>query len=270
MKAIILAAGMGKRLQKYAFGVPKCMLKFLGRPLIEWQVDALRKGGVNEIVIVRGFAAEKISVPGAEYAENREYATTNMAASLMCAKSHLLSSPDGVLVCYADILYEPRLVEAMASFNGDAGVLVDDDWLPYWRARLANWQDDVESLKYDSTGNITSLGKATHDLADARSRYVGMIRFSSGGIRKFIDVFERNRALYWDNDAPWMNSKSFRQAYMTCMLQALINDGVKVKAVHTRRGWLEFDTDEDYEKVSAWARDGSIGRFINLDAVKKS
>ena len=62
MKVIILAAGMGTRLGKYTENLPKCMLNFNGKPLIQQQVETLRKAGITDISIVRGYQPEKIDL----------------------------------------------------------------------------------------------------------------------------------------------------------------------------------------------------------------
>ena len=103
MKAIILAAGMGTRLGRYTENLPKCMLNFNGKALIEWQVETLRKCGINDIIIVKGFEPDKIQIRGVKYYVNEDYANTNMIETLFCAEEELDSE---VLVCYADILYE--------------------------------------------------------------------------------------------------------------------------------------------------------------------
>lgn len=60
MKAIILAAGRGNRLKNNTKESNKCMLKFRGRPLIQYSLDAAKLSNVNEIIIVVGYKAEDI------------------------------------------------------------------------------------------------------------------------------------------------------------------------------------------------------------------
>lgn len=269
MKAVILAAGMGTRLGKYTENVPKCMLRFKGKPLIQWQVETLRASGINyaDMVIVGGYNVEKVAFEGIEAVKilvNKEYATTNMVATLMVAKDEILKSKDGILVCYGDIIYEKRLVEEMKKFKGDVGVLADDCWIDYWKSRLDNWQDDVESFEFNRNDEIVELGTPKCNIKNAMARYVGMIRFSKKGAMTLVGAYEKNRAHYWDKSTPWLKSKSFRNAYMTCMLQAIINEGNTVKVVHTCKGWMEFDTTEDYEKATKWAAEGTLSRFIKI------
>ncbi|MBU1704796.1 MAG: phosphocholine cytidylyltransferase family protein, partial [Nanoarchaeota archaeon] len=143
MKAIILAAGMGTRLGKYTESLPKGMLEFNGKPLIQWQVDTLRACGINDIVIVKGYVPDKINISRVKYYENKDYASTNMVETLFCAEEEM---DDEILVCYADILYEKRIINKILKSKVDIGVTVDKDYWDYWKARLDNPKEDTESL----------------------------------------------------------------------------------------------------------------------------
>ena len=86
MKAIILAAGQGTRLKKYTENLPKGMLMFEGKTVIERQIEMYRKCGIEDIIIATGFAAEKINYSGVKYYKNEDFANTNMVESLLAAK----------------------------------------------------------------------------------------------------------------------------------------------------------------------------------------
>lgn len=70
MKAVILAAGQGTRLKKYTENLPKGMLEFAGKTIIERQIETYQKCGITDIIVVRGFAADKITYPDVKYYEN--------------------------------------------------------------------------------------------------------------------------------------------------------------------------------------------------------
>ena len=71
MRAIILAAGRGSRLGHLGDDRPKCFVELDGKPLIEYQMAALRRGGVGEVGIVRGYRAEMIDFPGPHLFQQR-------------------------------------------------------------------------------------------------------------------------------------------------------------------------------------------------------
>jgi L-glutamine-phosphate cytidylyltransferase len=63
MKAIIVAAGRGRRLGTETDGIPKCMVKVAGRSILHWQLDALAAAGVDDVVIVRGYRCVSSTTP---------------------------------------------------------------------------------------------------------------------------------------------------------------------------------------------------------------
>lgn len=260
MKVIILAAGRGIRLGKYTENLPKCMLKFNGKPLIEWQLETLRACGINDIVIVKGYMPNKIQIPCIRYYVNEDYENTNMVETLFAAEKEM---DDDILVCYSDILYEKEVIKRVLASKVDIGVTVDVDYWDYWRARLDKPEEDTESLVIDHDGKITELGDTHCALDKAKVRYVGLIKFSKKGVEALKKVYHKNKEKYFNKDEPWLRSKSFKKAYMTCMLQALIDEGYNVLLIEISRGWLEFDTVEDYERYNRWFKSGVLNQFFN-------
>lgn len=260
MKAIILAAGQGTRLKKYTENLPKGMLLFDGKTIIERQIELYKACGLDKIIVVRGFAAEKIDYEGVTYYTNEDYANTNMVESLMAAKTEF---DDDMIVSYSDILFQGDMLEKMISFQAEFGVAVDDNWQPYWKKRYGRTDFDTESLSIDEKDNIVELGLENPELSKIDARYIGLLRFSKSGLDKIESILEDAYQKY--QDKPWQQSgKTIRKAYMTDLLNALIESGEQVKAVHFQNGWLEFDTNEDYEKACEWVEDKSIQTLIQL------
>lgn len=261
MKAIILAAGQGTRLKKYTENLPKGMLSFMGKTIIERQIEMYRKCGIEDIIVVRGFAADKIQYEGVTYYTNEDYANTNMVESLMAAKSEF---DDDIIVSYSDILFEETMLRAMMKSEGDFMVAVDDNWMSYWEKRYGKVDFDTESLSLDENDNIVELGLESPKLEDIDARYVGLLKFSKKGLEYIQEILEAAYANY--EDKPWQQSgKTVRKAYMTDLLQAIIESGQPVKAEKFHNGWIEFDTNEDYENACRWVEDGSIGEILKLE-----
>ena len=260
MKAIILAAGQGTRLKKYTENLPKGMLSFMGKTIIERQIELYRKCGINDIVVIRGFAADKIRYGGVKYYTNEEYANTNMVESLMVAKNEF---DDDIILSYSDILFEEHVLKTMMESSADYAVAVDDNWKEYWQKRYGKVDFDTESLSLDESGNIIELGLENPKLEDIDARYVGLLKFTKAGLRHIISIMEEAYLHY--EDKPWKQSgKPVRKAYMTDLIQAVIESGELVKAERFHNGWIEFDTNKDYENACRWVEDGSIERFLKL------
>ena len=92
-KAIIVAAGRGRRLGPGTADIPKCMVKVGGRPILHWQLDALAAAGVRDVVMVRGYLGDRIdSGPfPVRFVDNPAWADNNILASLMYAEAELTS-----------------------------------------------------------------------------------------------------------------------------------------------------------------------------------
>lgn len=260
MKAMILAAGQGTRLKKYTENLPKGMLSFMGQTIIERQIKMYRKCGIENIIVIRGFAAHKIGYEGVTYYTNEDYSNTNMVESLMVARSEF---DDDMIVSYSDILFEENMLAMMMKSEADFAVAVDDNWKMYWEKRYGKVDFDTESLALDADDNIVELGLESPRLEDIDARYIGLLKFSKTGLKHIQAIM--NEAYTEFEDKPWQQSgKTVRKAYMTDLLQAVIESGHPVKAERFCNGWIEFDTNEDYENACRWVEDGSIKEVIKL------
>ena len=86
-KALIIAAGLGSRLKKHTENLPKCMLDFGGKTLLQRQLDAYKKNNIKNISLVRGYKKEKINYKGINYFENLDYRNNNILRFNSCKES---------------------------------------------------------------------------------------------------------------------------------------------------------------------------------------
>lgn len=263
MKAIILAAGMGTRLGDYTKNLPKGMLQFGDKSLIERQIETLRNVGIDDIAIIKGYEPDKIAFDGVTYFVNDDYANTNMVETLLCAREAIEGD---VLICYSDILYEPEVTQVCLESDARVGVVYDTDFTAYWNARLDHPEDDSESFQVSSDGMVTELGTENPPEDQMDGRYVGLIRLSPEGCQDLLRVYDAHNAQYGESAEKWLNSTCFKKAYMTDMIQAMINDGVPVLGIPIEHGWLEFDTTDDYERYQEWLEDGTMERFMRFSS----
>lgn len=243
-RALILAAGIGSRMGTYTEQCPKGMLEYCGKPLLRWQIDALRSAGVKEIGIVTGYLSDRVSLPGVpdlHFFSNPEYATTNMVASMLHAFEFI---KDGAIISYADLIFHSQLIPSLLSGTGAMNVAVDFDWRSYWQLRHGSTETDLESLEIDPQGRITALGQPRSSSAGISARYIGLNAFSAEAINAAREIYTQKVR----RNEPWEQSgKSAPQGYMTDLISELIAQGYPAVAVGTHAGWLEFDTVADYE-----------------------
>lgn len=129
MKALILAAGFGKRLRPITNSIPKSMVEVKGTPLLVNSLNNLTDLGITDIGIVVGHMAGYIrdqigkEYRGASirYYENPRYLETNNVVSLACASEFC---DDDMLMLECDVYYPREMLERLMTGEGDCSILV--------------------------------------------------------------------------------------------------------------------------------------------------
>ncbi len=240
MRAIILAAGEGRRLRPLTENNPKCLIELGGKPILDWQIELMHSCGIKDIVVVKGCQADKIVREDVRYYVNKDYDTTNMVMTLWCAKDELEGE---VIISYGDIVYNEKALRGLIAAPYDISVVVDLDWQKYWQMRFADPLQDAESFKMDAEGRISVIGQKAEKISDIDAGYIGLIKFQ----HKAHNVFKQSFQNAQKAEKPWGTDKAFEKAYMTDMLQGLIKEGNDLYAVKIRGGWCEIDTIKDLE-----------------------
>ena len=176
MRGLILAAGRGSRMGALGDDRPKCLVELEGRPLLDRQIAALRRGGVDEIGIVRGYRAEMFDFPGLSYFDNDRWAQTNMVMSLAAAARWLRAGP--VIVSYADIFYRGDLVRGLAGAPGPLVISLRPGLAQLWTRRFADPLSDAETFRIDAAGELLEIGGKTHTDRRYRGQYMGLLKFT--------------------------------------------------------------------------------------------
>lgn len=256
MKVIILAAGQGSRLRPLTDDRPKCMVEVNGKSIIERQIDVMRSCGVKDedITIIAGYCNDVLrdhfSDTKINFIINNEFETTNMVCSLMCARE-LMSRENDIVISYGDIIYEKSIFEKIISSEDSMSVIVDDGWYDYWAERCENPLDDAETLMFDDNSFLTEIGQKTDDLNKVQSQYIGLMKFKEDGLKAVLALADEAKARSEKNVSLWRTDRNYAKMYMTDLLQGLIDEGNKLRAVHIQRGWFEIDDCDDLKVVES-------------------
>ncbi|MDE7417583.1 MAG: phosphocholine cytidylyltransferase family protein [Lachnospiraceae bacterium] len=256
MKIIILAAGQGTRLRPLTDDRPKCMVEVNGRSIIERQLDTMHACGMKDedITIVCGYCSDvlkrKFEDTDIHFVVNEQYETTNMVCSLMCAKS-IMESENDIIVSYGDIIYNEAVFKKILDAEDDMSVIVDDGWYGYWSERCENPLDDAETLMFDTDDYLTEIGQKTTELDRVQSQYIGLMRFKGNGLKAVLSLAAEAKRRSHYKEALWRTTRNYTKMYMTDLLQGLINEGNKLRAVHINRGWFEIDDCDDLKVVES-------------------
>lgn len=236
LKAIILAAGEGTRLRPYTLDRPKCLVEVDGLSLLDRQLAVLATEAIHPIVLIGGYRVEMLKRPGIELRINPRYAETNMVWTLFCAENDLEGE---VLLSYGDIVYSREILQALLRSKADIAVAIDLDWESYWRARNENPLADAETLKMAADGRILEIGQKPKSLAEIEGQYMGLIKFSAKGTQLLKKMFHDAKL------AGVLRGKPLEKAYVTDLLQAMIDLHYRLDAVSVHGGWVEVDTVSD-------------------------
>jgi choline kinase len=153
MKAIIFAAGVGKRLQSVTQGKPKCLVEIGGQTLLFRHVECLTQLGVSPIVLVVGFAQEAIRdamaadfpIVDIRWVVNEQFVWGSIT-SLWAARNEM---NDDVVLMDADVLYAPEILARLVRSSQSSALLMDETVT----------QDSEECMIAAQDGRVLSLSK---------------------------------------------------------------------------------------------------------------
>ena len=174
--------------------------------------------------------------PGIESRINSRYAETNMVWTLFCAEDDLEGD---VLLCYGDIVYSKEILQAVLKSKADIAVAIDLDWESYWRARNEDPLDDAETLRMTADRRILEIGQKPKSLIEIEGQYMGLMKLSAKGVELLRKTFHDAKS------AGALCGKPLEKAYMTDLLQSMIELNYKVDAVAVHGPWVEVDTVDD-------------------------
>ena len=245
-KALIIAAGLGSRLKKHTENLPKCMLDFGGKTLLQRQLDSYKKNNISDISLIRGYKKEKINYKGIKYFENNDYKNNNILNSIFYAEKIINGN---IIISYSDILFDPSVVERTLKSDHDISVVVDIDWRGYYVGRKDHPISEAENVIFNSNNEVEKIGKINTGNEEVHGEFIGMIKLSNRGTEIFKEHFHRLKKIYWNK--PFQRAKIFQKAYLSDFIQELVDIGIKVHCVIIESGWKEIDTVEDYKKALA-------------------
>ena len=234
MKAVILAAGSGKRLASLPWDKPKCLLPIGERTLFEHIACALLAYGVDTATIVLGYKSELIEEAMAKFpikwtvVINDEYADTNTINSLYLARESL---NEDFLYFNADVLFDSKIL----------GPLIDAP-----QTALAidakTCADEEVKVIVDSGGRITRIGKSL-DPGDCLGEFIGVAKFAAEACPSLIESLRR-----YNEDLQQKN------LFFEAAVDAILGSVPCMVSDIGQLGAVEIDSPEDYQiACKLWA-----------------
>ena len=234
-KTVILSAGQGRRLLPLTKNSPKCLLPISGKPIIEWQIDALLTAGIKEIIVVTGFQTDLVEkLLQQRYPDNKQirilfnpfFEVADNLASCWVARAVM----DGnFLLLNGDTIFDVSLLKQVLE-SEPAPITLSIDYKKVYDA------DDMK-VQLDNKGLVKHVNKTLpEDQIDAES--IGLIYFRSNGPVLFRDAVEE--ALRYPTE--------LKSWYLTIIDKLAGKNLVNVCSISGHR-WCEIDYSSDLKKA---------------------
>ena len=251
MRAIIIGAGRGQRLMPTTADMPKCFAEVDDRRILDWTVEALTGAGIDSFVFVGGYRIEAVTAdyPQFDFRHNENWQNNNILASLFYAEDVM---HDGFLCAYSDILFTSNVVAGLVESRADIALGVDTRWLKRYAGRTEHPPDDAEKVTARD-GRLLRISREIPE-SDAHGEFIGVARFSATGAAQLMEHYRRCRRQF--TGQPWGAAAAFEKAYLIQLLDEMLTQGVLMEHVDTPGGYIEIDTQQDFEHAREhWSGD---------------
>lgn len=199
MQALMLAAGMGKRLGRYTKNATKCMVSVNGKTLIEYAIESLVQNGIKRMVIVVGYKSQvlidfinskfnekNLNGMKIEFIENKVYDKTNNIYSLYLASGALCE--DDTILLESDLIFKPEIIKNLIESKEKNLAVV---------SQFESWMDGTCAL-VDEQNNITHIiDKNSFNWNETENYFktVNIYKFSAEFSKKyyvpFLDAYQK-------------------------------------------------------------------------------
>ena len=239
MKAIIIAAGSGKRISKDFAELPKALIQVNDISIISRQISLFKKNEIDEIIVISGPGEEKFTMTDVTYVNDQKFEEHDILGSLMEARDHIFGD---VIITYSDIIFEDLILKKILQTNLDIGIAVDLDWKKAYEDRKLHPISEAENVLFDNSRNILEIRKNIQNSNLETGEFLGITKLSNNGCKLLLKRYDEIRN---DNNSPFHDAKSLTKAYLIDMIQELIESKIEVKPIFISGKWCEIDTIDD-------------------------
>ena len=240
MKILILAAGSGTRLGDETKFIPKSLISINKKTILERQLDIIQQNNERDISIIAGPNKDKFVKFGIDIFEDDEYQKHEQLGSLISINKIF---ENDVIVIFSDIIFDKNIFEKIVKTKCDFGIALDRNWKEKYMGRTEHpvsqadlvevTNEKIEEIKKNLQGkNVTFLEEE-----------LGSDKKPTG---KLIPVGKYKN----DHKGKFHNAKMFNQAYITDIIQELIELNYYVKPIFVEGNWAEIDTPQDIEMAN--------------------
>lgn len=240
IKAVVLAAGKGTRMQSETHQMPKVLREACGRPLLHYVLESLDFLPREDTILVAGYKKELVQAAFPQYPSCVQEPQLGTGHAVQCAKEFLQGFDGTVLVCYGDMpLLRKEVYEALLTDHAASGAQCTllsgtcEEYLPYGRVLCT---PEGEFIKVVEDRDCTPEQKAIRDLN------VGIYAFQAEELLACLDLLKNN------------NAQS--EYYLTDVPQIMLSRGgsVRVFRAELNEQIIGVNTPDQLEQVESYLR----------------
>ena len=245
IQVIIPAAGKDDH-----FTIPKAMVQIKNKPILQRQIDILKKFNINKITVIRGYKKNSFNIKGVNYVDNDNFENSYISHSLFLAEKDF---KNGFLYINSDILFNEDVLNKVLASLYDI-VLVVDNTYKYHKHEIDKKLDMVLTKNrpseqiwqlYDKENEVIRIGKNIK-IEDADYEYIGIAYFSNYGAEILKKVYHDCKE---NSKGSFHEAKDFIHADFMDLIQEIINRGFKVNIVEVHKGWIEINDENDVKSA---------------------
>jgi len=242
MKIIFIAAGSSTRLGTKTLNFPKGLIKINNNSIMGIQLDLFKNKKIDNIVIITGPNADKFNFKNVTYINDTNHKKHDVLGSLMVAKSHMNNE---MITTYSDIIFDEKILNSIVEFKGDIGIAIELNWEKRYINRDQHPKSEADNVIIQN-GEIVKIRKNISESKDDQiiGEFIGLMKLSKEGAKIFKNKYSE---LEKTHIGKFHNAPSLERAYLTDMLQELINSGLKISPIIINGNWCEIDTPQDIE-----------------------
>jgi choline kinase len=252
VRPVIIAAGRGSRLEHNTDEIPKTLVEVMGKPMLEWILEAYESAGLSrrDVVFVCGYRADVIKAryPDFTYVTNHDWANNNILLSLLMAREYLT---DGFVSTYGDIVYEGAVVEKLVESSAAIALGCDTAWRRRYVGRTEHPESDAEKLRAD--GKLVVELSRTIPSEQADGEFIGVMKLTRAGAQDFLSAFDDAERRH--GGGLFREGRSFQKAYLIDLLAEMLETGASMEREDTHGGYMEIDTTQDLNMAEKWWND---------------
>ena len=167
----------------------------------------------------------------------------------MAASKHF---QDDVVISFGDVIVDNSIMKQIVESTYDIGLAIDLKWEKNYENRTQHPKSEAD-LALIKSNKLTKIKKNLNFIENYQlGEFLGIMKLSDIGSKKFLDIFEK---LNSSPEGKFHDAPSFQKAYLTDMLDELIQTNEIVNPIFVDGNWCEIDTTEDLEKASEKMRD---------------